>query len=116
MVPFDVCMALGYDFMQPTLVSADELPDSVYKRELRFGVPQLRFDRALEEGLFASHQRRMQLPVRVWFSLGLAMALLFTIAQTGLRAHLSPLGQSSGPVEGSIGCRVRDETSRKWSR
>ncbi len=66
----------------PALAVPDELPDSVYKRELRFGVPQLRFDRALEQRFLASHLQRVQLPVRVWFSLGVALALVFTIAQT----------------------------------
>jgi len=61
---------------------AEELPDSAYARELRLGVPQLRFDRELETQYLAAHLQRVQIPARVWFSLGVMLALVFTVAQT----------------------------------
>ena len=60
---------------------AEELPDSAYARELRLGVPQLRFDRELETQFLATHLQRVHIPARVWFSLGIALALVFTWAQ-----------------------------------
>ena len=66
---------LGYG---PNTSGAEDPPESPYSRELRVGVPHLRFDRDLEAQYLAAHLQRVRLRVRIWFSLGAALSLIYT--------------------------------------
>jgi hypothetical protein len=58
----------------------DDFPDSVYARELRTGISKLCFDDLLEPHYIAEHLRRVRLRVRAWFSVGILLALTFSVA------------------------------------
>ncbi len=62
----------------PNTPNTEDSPESPYSREMRAGVSQLRFDRDLEAQYLAAHLRRVQLRVRIWFSLGVALSLIYT--------------------------------------
>jgi diguanylate cyclase (GGDEF)-like protein len=69
------------------LLKVDYLPDSALAQELRSGVSRLRFEPALEAQYRTSHLQQSRLRVRLWFSLGVALGLLYAVVQalrTGL--------------------------------
>jgi diguanylate cyclase (GGDEF)-like protein len=72
-----------------THLNVDHLPESALAQELRDGVARLRFEPGLEAQYRTSHLRRLRLRVRLWFSLGVALSLVYVIVQalrTGLRS------------------------------
>lgn len=60
----------------------DDLSDSAYAQELGAGVARLRFQGALERQYLAVHLQHVHTRVRAWFSLWLALAVVFSIAQS----------------------------------
>src|SRR3974377_136472 len=75
-------------FLPPfTHLNADHLPDSVLAEELRAGVSRMRFEPGLEAQYRTSDLRRLRLRVRLWFSLGVALSVVYAVVQasrTGL--------------------------------
>jgi diguanylate cyclase (GGDEF)-like protein len=68
-------------------LNVDHLPDSALAQELRSGVSRLRFEPGLEAQYRTSHLRRLRLRVRLWYSTGLALSMLYAVVQafrTGL--------------------------------
>ncbi len=62
----------------PNHLNLDDFPDSAHAYELRQGVERLRFAAPLEAEYTLSHLQRVRLRVRIWFSLTLILAALFT--------------------------------------
>jgi diguanylate cyclase (GGDEF)-like protein len=60
-------------------LNLDDFPDSAHAYELRQGVERLRFAAPLEALYTIAHLQRVKLRVRIWFSLTVVLALLFTI-------------------------------------
>ena len=60
----------------------DDLPDSTYVRALRSGLSRLRFADDIEAQYIAAHLQHARLRVRAWWSLGVVLSLVFTVAQT----------------------------------
>jgi diguanylate cyclase (GGDEF)-like protein len=59
----------------------EELPDSVHAQELRDGVSRLQFSGALESRYLAAHLQRVRVSVRVWFSIGIVVSLVYSVVQ-----------------------------------
>jgi diguanylate cyclase (GGDEF)-like protein len=59
----------------------EDFPDSAYAQELRGGLSRLRFAAPLEAEFMAAHLERVRLRVRIWFSVGLVLAVIFTVEQ-----------------------------------
>jgi diguanylate cyclase (GGDEF)-like protein len=75
----------------PNTPISDALPASPYSRELGEGVAQLRFDRGLETKYLSEHLRRVRLRVRIWFTFGVALSLMYTgieMVRYGLRSDV----------------------------
>jgi diguanylate cyclase (GGDEF)-like protein len=66
----------------PSTLNPADFPESAYARELPRGITRLRFDSELEVLYVAAHLRRARLRVRLWFSVALVVAVLFSVAQT----------------------------------
>src|ERR1039457_3055908 len=65
--------------MPTTRLNPADFPGSIYAHELRRGAANLQFVAPLEAELRASHLQRARPRVRIWFSVTLALATLFTI-------------------------------------
>ena len=61
-------------------LNLDNFPESRYADELRRG-PRTRFEDSLEAEYTAAHLTRVRLRVRVWFSVLVVLAVLFTVDQ-----------------------------------
>jgi diguanylate cyclase (GGDEF)-like protein len=59
----------------------EELPDSAHAQQLRDGVSRLRFAGALESQYVAAHLQRVRVSVRVWFSIGIIVSLVYSVVQ-----------------------------------
>jgi diguanylate cyclase (GGDEF)-like protein len=85
--------------MPTNRLNLEDFPDSAYAHELRRGLAWLRFDAPLEAEYAVAHLQRVRLRVRIWFSLTVVLAALFTcdeVRRTGARdlvplLHLSAL-------------------------
>jgi diguanylate cyclase (GGDEF)-like protein len=64
-----------------TRLNLDDFPDSAYADELRRGLRFLRFKPPLESEYEGVHLRRVRSRVRIWMSLTLILAILFTTEQ-----------------------------------
>jgi diguanylate cyclase (GGDEF)-like protein len=65
----------------------DDFPDSAYAHELRRRPANMRFEASLEAAYRITHLRRVRLRVRIWHSVNLVLAVLFTadqVRRTGL--------------------------------
>lgn len=60
----------------------EDFPDSPYARELPTGISKLRFEDGLETQYLAQHLLRVRLRVRLWFSLAIILAAVFSVPQT----------------------------------
>jgi diguanylate cyclase (GGDEF)-like protein len=67
--------------MPTNQLNLEDFPDSAYARELRRGLGGLRFEDALEANYRAAHLRRVRLRVRIWYSVNVVLAVLFTADQ-----------------------------------
>src|SRR5579863_7427469 len=65
--------------MPTSRLNLDDFPDSAYADELRRGLARLRFEPSLEAEYTTAHVERVRLRVRVWFSVTILLAALFTI-------------------------------------
>ena len=65
--------------MPTTRLNPADFPGSIYAHELRRGAADLQFVAPLEAEFRASHLQRARPRVRIWFSMTLALATLFTI-------------------------------------
>jgi len=72
-------------------LNLDDFPDSAYALELRRGLARLRFGAPLEAEYAAAHLERVRLRVRVWFSVTVVLAILFTINQVRSAGIWNPL-------------------------
>ena len=68
-------------YMPVTPPNLEYFPNSAYARELRGGSANMRFEAALEAAYRIVHLRRVRLRVRIWHSINLVLALLFTADQ-----------------------------------
>ncbi len=69
---------------RPTLANS---PDSAYAQELRGGTTKMRFEGCMEAAYRIVHLRRVRLRVRIWHSVNMVLAVLFTadrVRQDGL--------------------------------
>jgi diguanylate cyclase (GGDEF)-like protein len=62
-------------------LNLDHLPDSTFADQLRVGVSGLRFGGELEAQYLASHLRQVRLRVRLWFTINLALSMLYAVVQ-----------------------------------
>ena len=62
-------------------LNLDDFPNSPYAQALREGLGQLRFEAGLEAEYRAAHVQRVRLRVRIWHSLNVVLATLFSVAQ-----------------------------------
>jgi hypothetical protein len=72
----------GLRIDQPAPVShlnLEDIPNSAYAHELRCGQKQLKFEAPLEADYRVAHVRRVRLRARVWHSLNLFVAVLYTL-------------------------------------
>lgn len=68
-------------------LNVDYLSDSALAQELRSGVSRLRFEPGLEARYRITHLRHLRLRVRLWFTVGVALSVLYAVVQafrTGL--------------------------------
>jgi diguanylate cyclase (GGDEF)-like protein len=72
---------MRYSLMLVNHLNLDDLPNSAHAHELRYGGSRLRFDAPLEEEYRIEHVRRVRLRGRIWYSLNVVLALLFTLDQ-----------------------------------
>jgi diguanylate cyclase (GGDEF)-like protein len=85
-------MASGQDhLMAANRLNLNDFPDSAYAHELRRGLGRLRFAAPLEEEYATAHLERVHLRVRVWFSVTVVLAILFTIDQLRSAGLWNPL-------------------------
>lgn len=62
-------------------LNLEDFPDSPYAQELGRGASKFSFTAALEAEYAPTHLQRVQLRIRVWFSLNVVLAALFTVDQ-----------------------------------
>jgi diguanylate cyclase (GGDEF)-like protein len=65
----------------------EDFPDSAYAQELRRGPANMRFEFSLEAAYRIAHLRRVRLRVRIWHSVNMVLAVLFTadrVRRTGM--------------------------------
>jgi diguanylate cyclase (GGDEF)-like protein len=62
-------------------LNLEDFPNSAYAHELRDGLAGLRFADTLEAEYRVEHLRRVRLRVRIWYSLNVVLAVLFTADQ-----------------------------------
>jgi diguanylate cyclase (GGDEF)-like protein len=67
--------------MPTTRLNLEDFPDSAYAHELRRGLARLRFEAPLEAEYAVAHLQRVRLRVRIWFSVTVVLAVLFTADQ-----------------------------------
>lgn len=77
--------------MTTNRLNLNDFPDSAYAHELRRGLAGLRFAAPLEAEYATAHLERVRLRVRVWFSVTVALAILFTINQVRSAGLWNPL-------------------------
>jgi diguanylate cyclase (GGDEF)-like protein len=62
-------------------LNLEDFPHSAYAHELRRGLGGLRFEHTLEAEYQVAHLKRVRLRVRIWHSVNVALAILFTADQ-----------------------------------
>jgi hypothetical protein len=62
-------------------LNLEDFPDSAYAQELGRGATRFGFGAPLETEYTAAHLQRVQLRIRVWFSLNVVLAVLFAFDQ-----------------------------------
>jgi len=62
-------------------LNLEDFPNSAYAHELRRGLADLRFGDPLEAEYRVAHLQRVRLRVRIWYSVNVALATLFTVDQ-----------------------------------
>jgi diguanylate cyclase (GGDEF)-like protein len=67
--------------MPTNRLNLEDFPDSAYAHELRRGLAHLRFEAPLEAEYTVAHLQRVRLRVRIWFSVTVVLAVLFTADQ-----------------------------------
>ncbi len=68
----------------------EALADSAHALELRRGVSHLRFGEPLESQYIAAHLDRVQLRVRLWFSIGAIISFIYSVVQALRTGVFSP--------------------------
>ena len=71
----------AHEYMPMNPLNLDDFPNSAYAFELRRGLTQLHFESVLEQEYQEAHLRRMRLRVRIWYSVNLVLAVLFSVDQ-----------------------------------
>jgi len=67
--------------MPTNRLNLEDFPNSAYAHELRRGLAKLRFGEALEAEFRVAHLRRVLLRVKIWYSVNVVLAVLFTADQ-----------------------------------
>jgi hypothetical protein len=85
-------------------LNLEDFPNSAYAHELRRGLADLRFGATLEAEYRVAHLQRVRLRVRIWYSVNVVLAVLFTVDQVRRAGVWTPL--SLAHVGALVPCTV----------